>query len=202
MGTRTAPYLYALLRIIGALLYACHGAQKLLGLFGGVGGHPGATVPLVSLLGLAGIIELAGGLLIACGVLTRPAAFIASGEMACAYWLSHAPRNVWPIRNGGEVAVLNCFLFLYIVSQGTGPWSYGGGRRRACRATTPGGAAAHGAPGDRWHSRVSGARPHAPRPGGRGGAPAPLRGPRLSGRHPRQRPPGGMSVLWLPDYPL
>ena len=118
--TSAAPYLYALLRIIGALLYACHGAQKLLGLFGGV---RGGTVPLLSLMGLAGLIELGAGLLIAGGVLTRPAAFLASGEMAFAYWLSHAPRGFWPIRNGGELAVLNCFLFLYIMSHGAGPWS-------------------------------------------------------------------------------
>lgn len=118
--TRAAPYLYALLRIIGALLYACHGAQKVLGLFGGV---QGGTVPLLSLMGLAGLIELGAGLLIACGVLTRPAAFIASGQMAFAYWLAHAPRGFWPVQNGGELAVLNCFLFLYIMSQGAGPWS-------------------------------------------------------------------------------
>ena len=115
-----APYCYALLRIMGALLYACHGGQKLLGLFGGV---RGGTVPLVSLRGLAGLIELGAGVLIACGALTRLAAFLASGEMAFAYWLSHAPRTFWPILNGGEVAVLNCFLFLYIASQGAGPWS-------------------------------------------------------------------------------
>ena len=121
--TGAAPYCYALLRMVGALLYACHGGQKLLGLFGGVRG--GGTVPLVSLMGLAGLIELGAGVLIACGVLTRPAAFLASGEMAFAYWLSHAPRNFWPIQNGGEVAVLNCFLFLYIASQGAGPWSLG-----------------------------------------------------------------------------
>ena len=118
--TRAAPYLYALLRIIGALLYACHGAQKLLGLFGGV---QGGTVPLMSLMGLAGLIELGAGLLIAGGILTRPAAFLASGEMAFAYFLAHFPRDFWPIRNGGEVVVLNCFLFLYIMSQGAGPWS-------------------------------------------------------------------------------
>jgi putative oxidoreductase len=121
--TLSGLYLYTLLRIVGGLLYACHGAQKLLGVLGGVGGHPGATVPLVSLMGLAGIIELCGGLLIAGGVLTRPAAFIASGEMAVAYFLAHFPRNFWPIRSGGEVAVLNCFLFLYIASQGAGIWS-------------------------------------------------------------------------------
>ena len=124
-----APYCYALLRIVGALLYACHGGQKVLGLFGGMRG--GGTVPLVSLMGLAGLIELGAGVLIACGVLTRPAAFLASGEMAFAYWLSHAPRNFWPILNGGEVAVLNCFLFLYIASQGAGPWSLAGVFARA-----------------------------------------------------------------------
>jgi putative oxidoreductase len=118
--THAAPYLYALLRIIGALLYACHGAQKVFGLFGGV---QGGTVPLLSLMGLAGLIELGAGLLIACGVLTRPAAFIASGQMAFAYWLAHAPRGFWPIQNEGELAVLYCFLFLYIMSQGAGPWS-------------------------------------------------------------------------------
>jgi putative oxidoreductase len=118
--TRAAPYLYALLRIIGALLYACHGAQKLLDLFGGV---QGGTVPLLSLMGLAGLIELGAGLLIAGGVLTRPAAFLASGEMAFAYWLAHAPQGFWPIQNRGELAVLNCFLFLYIMSRGAGPWS-------------------------------------------------------------------------------
>src|SRR5436853_3649637 len=120
MVTRVTPHLYAVLRIIGALLYACHGAQKLLGLFGGV---RGGTMPLLSLPGLAGVIELGAGLLIAGGVLTRPAAFLASGEMAFAYWLAHAPRGFWPIRNGGEIVVLNCFLFLYIMSQGAGPWS-------------------------------------------------------------------------------
>jgi putative oxidoreductase len=83
----------------------------------------GGTVPLLSLMGLAGLIELGAGLLMAGGVLTRPAAFIASGQMAFAYWLAHAPRGFWPIRNGGELAVLNCFLFLYIMSRGAGPWS-------------------------------------------------------------------------------
>lgn len=119
------PYLYAILRIIAGLLFACHGAQKLFGLFGGVGGSPGATVPLGSLMGAAGVIELVGGLLIACGVLTRPAAFVASGQMAVAYGMQHLPRNVWPLQNGGELAVLYCFLFLYIAAQGTGLWGIG-----------------------------------------------------------------------------
>ena len=119
------PYLYVLLRVIAGLLFACHGAQKLLGVFGGVGGPPGATVPLVSLMGLAGIIELVGGLLIAFGILTSLAAFIASGQMAAAYFLAHFPRGFWPIQNEGELAVLNCFLFLYIAAHGTGIWGLG-----------------------------------------------------------------------------
>src|SRR5262245_46261762 len=96
-----APHLYVLLRVIAGLLFACHGAQKLFGLFGGVGGSPGATVPLFSLMGLAGGIELVGGLLIACGVLASYAAFVASGEMACAYFMQPFQRGFWPIQNGG-----------------------------------------------------------------------------------------------------
>lgn len=117
-----APYLYVLLRMIAGLLFACHGGQKLFGLFGGVGGRPGAAVALFSLMGLAGLIELVGGLLIAGGVLTRYAAFVASGEMAFAYFIQHFPRGFWPIRNGGELAVLYGFLFLYIAANGTGVW--------------------------------------------------------------------------------
>ena len=120
--TTYAPYLYALLRIIAGLLLACHGAQKLFGMFGGVGPPPGTTVPLFSQMGLAGIIEFVGGLLIAVGIFTSPVAFIASGEMAFAYFLAHFPRGFWPIQNGGELAVLNCFLFLYIAAHGTGIW--------------------------------------------------------------------------------
>lgn len=123
-----APHLYVLLRIIAGLLFTCHGAQKLFGLFGGVGGQPGAAVPLFSLLGVAGVIELVGGLLIACGVLASYAAFVASGEMAFAYFMEHFPRGFWPIRNEGELAVLYCFLFLYIAANGTQLW--GMGRRR------------------------------------------------------------------------
>src|SRR5919198_1490645 len=94
--SKYAPHLYVLLRAVAGLLFACHGAQKLFGVFGGVGGHPGATVPLFSLMGLAGCIELAGGLLIALGVLTGFAAFVASGETAFAYFMRHFPRGFWP----------------------------------------------------------------------------------------------------------
>jgi len=120
--SKYGPHLYVLLRVVAGLLFACHGAQKLFGVFGGVGGHPGAAVPLFSLMGLAGCIELVGGLLIALGISTSFVAFIASGEMAFAYFIQHFPRGFWPIQNGGEIVVLYCFLFLYIATHGTGVW--------------------------------------------------------------------------------
>jgi putative oxidoreductase len=120
---RFAPQIYALLRIAAGLLFACHGAQKLLGIFGG------QRVPLMSQLGLAGAIELGGGILIALGLLASVIAFIASGEMAVAYFQAHAPRGTFPIQNQGELAVLYCFLFLYVAARGNGIWSLQGGRR-------------------------------------------------------------------------
>jgi putative oxidoreductase len=120
--SKYAPYLYVLLRVVAGLLFACRGAQKLFGVFGGIGGPPGTSMPLFSLMGLAGGIELVGGLLIALGVLTSLVAFIASGEMAFAYFMQHFPRGFWPIQNGGELAVLYCFLFLYIAANGVGMW--------------------------------------------------------------------------------
>jgi putative oxidoreductase len=117
-----ASYLYAVMRIVVGLLFACHGAQKLFGMLGGVDGR-GASAPLLSMFGLAGIIELVGGLLIAVGLMTGYAAFIASGEMAGAFFMAHLPRGFWPIQNGGELAVLYCFVFLYIASRGAGIWS-------------------------------------------------------------------------------
>lgn len=110
---RVSPQIYAALRIVAGVLYACHGAQKLFGMFGG---H---QVNLMSQMGLAGAIELVGGLMIALGFLTSVAAFVASGEMAAAYFMSHAPRAVLPVQNNGELPVLFCFLFLYIASRGT-----------------------------------------------------------------------------------
>jgi len=120
--SKYAPYLYVLLRVVAGLLFACRGAQKLFGVFGGIGGLPGTSMPPFSLMGLAGGIELVGGLLIALGVLTSLVAFIASGEMAFAYFMQHFPRGFWPIQNGGELAVLYCFLFLYIAANGVGMW--------------------------------------------------------------------------------
>ena len=113
MFGRFSPYLYGLLRIVAGLLFAVHGAQKLFGLFGG------QQVPLMTQFGLAGVIELVGGLMIAVGLFTSIAAFIASGEMAAAYFMAHAPRGPMPIQNGGELAVLYCFLFLYFAARGT-----------------------------------------------------------------------------------
>lgn len=121
-----SPYLYAILRIVAGLMFAIHGSQKLFGVPGGKD-----PVELFSLMGLAGIIELVGGLLIALGLLTSYAAFIASGQMAVAYFKAHAPQGALPNMNGGELSVLYCFLFLYIASVGSGVWSLDGrGRSR------------------------------------------------------------------------
>lgn len=117
-----AAYLYAVMRIVVGLLFACHGAQKLFGALGGVDDR-GASAPLFSLFGVAGIIELVGGLLVMVGFMTGYAAFIASGQMAAAYFMVHFPRGFWPIENGGELAVLYCFVFLYIAGRGAGTWS-------------------------------------------------------------------------------
>ena len=117
-------YAYAIMRIVVGFAFAQHGAQKLFGLFGGVDGG-GATVDLISLMGVAGIIELAGGLLVAVGLCARLAALICSGMMAVAYFMAHAGRSFWPVENDGELAVLFCFVFLYIASRGAGPLSVG-----------------------------------------------------------------------------
>ena len=104
------------MRLVVGLMFACHGAQKMLGMFGGKGGAQG-------LMMVGGIIELVGGFLIALGLLTRPAAFLASGMMAVAYFMAHAPGGALPIINKGELAVVYCFVFLYIFFRGGGPWS-------------------------------------------------------------------------------
>jgi putative oxidoreductase len=118
------PYAYALLRIIAGLSFVCHGGQKIFGWFGG------EPVPLGSLFGLAGIIEIVLGTLITIGLVTGIAAFIASGEMAAAYFIGHFPKSFWPLENAGEPAVLFCFIFLYIATQGAGIWSVDDARRR------------------------------------------------------------------------
>jgi putative oxidoreductase len=112
-----SQYLYAALRIVAGLLFAQHGVQKLFGVLGGT------QMPLFSQLWAAGVIETFGGLAIAVGLFTSPVAFVASGQMAVAYFQAHAPRGLWPIQNGGELAVLNCFLFLYVAARGSGRFS-------------------------------------------------------------------------------
>jgi putative oxidoreductase len=117
------PQAYAVVRIIIGLLFFCHGSQKVFGIFGGVNGAP---AQLFSLLGIAGLIELITGALIAVGFATRTAAFIASGQMAAAYFMGHFPASFWPIENDGELAVLYCFVFLYMATRGSGIWSING----------------------------------------------------------------------------
>jgi putative oxidoreductase len=116
------PYTRSLLRFMAGFTFSAHGWQKLFGVLGGVNGH-GATVHLFSLFGLAGVIETFGGGLILLGLYTRPAAFIAAGEMAVAYFLVHNRMGFWPRLNGGEFAVLYCFIFLYLSSAGAGALS-------------------------------------------------------------------------------
>ncbi len=118
-------YAYALMRIVVGLAFAQHGAQKLFGLFGGADGS-GGSVEMLSLMGIAGAVELGGGLLVAAGLLARLAAFVCSGQMAAAYFMAHAGGGFWPIENGGELAVIFCFVFLYIACRGSGPLSLGG----------------------------------------------------------------------------
>jgi len=113
---RFTEALYALFRIVFGRMFFSHGAQKVLGWFGGQ--KMDAPLPLV-----AGWIELVTGLLILIGLFTGVAAFIASGEMAVAYWMVHAKTHWWPVVNHGEAAVLYCFAFLYIAARGSGIWS-------------------------------------------------------------------------------
>jgi putative oxidoreductase len=121
---RLAPFFYAVLRLVAGLLFAMHGSQKLFG-------YPGAaSTPLISIAGLAGIIELIAGLMIMLGFRTRYAAFVASGQMAVAYFWRHSPQGFWPIQNRGELAVLYCFLFLYISAAGSGSFSVDGAKGR------------------------------------------------------------------------
>jgi putative oxidoreductase len=113
-----ARWVLSILRIVTALLFMEHGGQKLLNY--PPGGH---TVPWHTLAGVAGILELVGGALELVGFLTRPVAFILSGEMAVAYFMVHAKGGLWPIQNKGELAVLYCFVFLYLAAAGGGPLS-------------------------------------------------------------------------------
>ncbi len=118
--SRLAPYLLSVLRIVVAGLFIAHGAQKL---FAYPTSSPRPRVPLQSKLGVAGVLEAGGGALMLVGLFSRPVAFVLSGEMAFAYFTQHAPGGPWPLLNGGELAVLYCFIWLFIVAAGPGPLS-------------------------------------------------------------------------------
>jgi putative oxidoreductase len=123
--TTSAPRILGATRILAGIMFACYGAQKVLGAFGGM--PPEAPAWIVW---TAGPIELAGGVLIALGLFTRAAAFVASGLMAVAYFYGHARNGFWPRLNGGELAILYCWLFLYLSAQGPGAWALDNLRRR------------------------------------------------------------------------
>lgn len=118
--TTWSPRLLSVLRIVAGLLFLEHGTAKLLHfppmeMFD--------NLQIASLTGVAGILELVGGALLVVGLFTRPVAFILSGEMAVAYFMAHAPQNFFPLLNGGESAILFCFIFLYLAAAGGGAWS-------------------------------------------------------------------------------
>ena len=125
-ATAWAPRLLSVFRIVVALLFIAHGLVKLFGF--PEGAQPG-QVPLASIYGLAAILETFGGAAILLGLFTRPVAFVLSGQMAVAYFMAHAPQGFFPVQNGGELAILYCFAFLYFAAAGPGPWSLDERRR-------------------------------------------------------------------------
>jgi putative oxidoreductase len=124
LRSRLDTLAYSAMRVVVAVLYLAHGLRWLFGVFGGPRAH------LFSLFWAAGMIETTCGTLVALGIYAAPAAFVASGEMAVAYFIAHAPRGSLPIRNGGELAVTFCFVFLYIAMHGAGPLNVNRLRRR------------------------------------------------------------------------
>jgi putative oxidoreductase len=126
LSTTWTPRVLSILRIMTALLFLEHGTQKLLGF----PPSPNPGPALFSLLGIQGVIEIVGGLLLALGLFTRPVAFILSGDMAVAYFMAHAPQSFFPVLNRGDAAILYCFVFLYLVFAGPGPWSLDAPRDR------------------------------------------------------------------------
>ena len=119
LQTVWAPRALSILRIVAALIFMEHGTWKLLGFPPAEGPQP----ELLSLSGVAGVLELFGGALLVLGLFTRPVAFVLSGEMAFAYWIAHAPRSFFPLLNDGDAAILYCFVFLYLAAAGGGAWS-------------------------------------------------------------------------------
>jgi putative oxidoreductase len=119
MLNRATQFTFFLLRVVSGFLFFQVGASSLLGWFGAAKAAPN----LMSQMGVGKILELVGGLAIMLGLFTRPVAFILSGEMAVAYWQFHAPKGTWPFQNGGQPAVLFCFLFLFFAAHGGGALS-------------------------------------------------------------------------------
>ena len=144
-----SPYLQSALRVIAAFLFVPHGTQKL---FAAPASALRDPVELLSLPGLAGVLETAGGTLLLVGLFTRPVAFLLAGEMAVAYFMAHASRGFWPLLNGGEPAVLFCFIWLFLAAAGAGPLSLDGWRARRRVART-------GLPRDGGPSHVAEGRP-------------------------------------------
>ncbi len=127
--SRYTPQALAALRIVTALIFIAHGTQKL---FAFPAPPPGGQLPpLLSLFGIGGMLETFGGALILIGLFTRPTAFVLSGMMAVAYWMFHAPSSIYPLLNGGDAAILYCFVFLLLVFTGPGAWSVDGARSRS-----------------------------------------------------------------------
>lgn len=124
LETVWAPRLLGLLRIVAAILFMEHGTQKLFGIPAAAHGMPEAF----TLLWFAAVLETVGGFLLLIGLFTRPVAFILSGQMAVAYWMAHAPQSPFPALNGGDAAILFCFVFLYLVAAGPGAFSIDGAR--------------------------------------------------------------------------
>jgi putative oxidoreductase len=126
-ASKYQPQALAILRIVTGLTFMAHGVIKLFGF--PEGAQPGQQ-EIATLLGIGGILETVGGLLIILGLFTRPTAFVLSGMMAVAYWMFHAPSGLYPAVNGGDAAILFCFIFLYLVTSGPGAWSLDGAKKR------------------------------------------------------------------------
>ncbi|MQA89624.1 MAG: DoxX family membrane protein [Gemmatimonas sp.] len=120
--SRYGHTILGILRIVAGLLFMQHGVQKLFGWLGG------PQAELMSLLGLAGVFEMFGGLLIVLGLLTRPVAIVLAGEMLVAYFMAHLPQGFWPLQNGGELALLYLVIFLYLATAGPGRFAIDGAR--------------------------------------------------------------------------
>ncbi len=120
---RLVPVAYLMLRLAAGLMFFQTGAMKIFGWFGGMPGANGATASLTTQVGIGGLLEVVGGILIMLGLFTRISGFILSGEMAVAYWQFHAPNGAWPVLNGGVSAALYCFVFLFMAAYGGGEFS-------------------------------------------------------------------------------